>query len=93
MREYVQRRRLAKIFHFKTELGSGPDPFFVLGFENKAGLLMTETIQLGEIFIAVTRKPIKNVHLSVHPPNGRVTLSAPKATRLEVARAYGEVSR
>jgi predicted metal-dependent hydrolase len=49
---------------------------------------MTETIQLGEVSIAVTRKDIKNVHLSVHPPNGRVTLSAPKATRLEVARAY-----
>src|ERR1700738_4156624 len=52
------------------------------------GLPMTETIQLGEVSIAVTRKHIKNVHLSVHPPNGRVTLSAPKATRLEVARAY-----
>jgi predicted metal-dependent hydrolase len=49
---------------------------------------MTETIQLGEIFIAVRRKDIKNVHLSVHPPHGRVTLSAPRATRLEVARAY-----
>jgi predicted metal-dependent hydrolase len=49
---------------------------------------MAETIQLGELSIAVTRKDIKNVHLSVHPPSGRVTLSAPKATRLEVARAY-----
>src|SRR5258708_28846403 len=49
---------------------------------------MTETIQLGEVYIAVTRKDIKNVHLSVHPPDGRVTLSAPRATRLEVARAY-----
>ena len=49
---------------------------------------MTETIQLGEVCIAVTRKDIKNVHLSVHPPDGRVTLSAPKTTRLEVARAY-----
>lgn len=49
---------------------------------------MTETIELGEISIAVTRKNIKNVHLSVHPPHGRVTLSAPKSTRLEVARAY-----
>lgn len=49
---------------------------------------MTEIIQLGDISIAVTRKKIKNVHLSVHPPNGRVTLSAPKGTRLEVARAY-----
>jgi len=49
---------------------------------------MTETIQLGDISIAVTRKDIKNVHLSVHPPHGRVTLVTPKATRLEVARAY-----
>ena len=49
---------------------------------------MTETIQLGEIAIAVTRKDIKHVHLSVHPPSGRVTLVAPEATRPEVARAY-----
>lgn len=49
---------------------------------------MTETIQIGEISIQVTRKAIKNVHLSVHPPEGRVTLVAPTATRLDVARAY-----
>ena len=49
---------------------------------------MRETIRLGEIGIAVTRKDIKHVHLSVHPPNGRVTLVAPAGTRLEVARAY-----
>jgi predicted metal-dependent hydrolase len=49
---------------------------------------MAETIQLGEIAIAVMRKDIKHVHLSVHPPNGRVTLVAPKGTRPEVTRAY-----
>ena len=49
---------------------------------------MPETIQLGDIVIAMTRKDIKHVHLSVHPPEGRVTLVAPKGTRLEVARAY-----
>jgi predicted metal-dependent hydrolase len=49
---------------------------------------MTQTIQLGEISISVTRKDIKNVHLSVHPPSGRVTLTAPTKTRMEVARAY-----
>lgn len=49
---------------------------------------MEETIQLGEVSIAVTRKDIKHVHLSVHPPHGRVTLVAPKATRPEVARAF-----
>lgn len=50
--------------------------------------MKTETIQLGELSILVTRKDIKNVHLSVHPPDGRVTLNAPSSTRLEVARAY-----
>ena len=49
---------------------------------------MAETIQLGEIAIAVKRKDIKHVHLSVHPPSGRVTLVAPKGTRPEVVRAY-----
>ncbi|KRA26253.1 MULTISPECIES: M48 family metallopeptidase [Pseudomonas] len=49
---------------------------------------MNELIVLGDISISVTRKDIKNVHLSVHPPEGRVTLVAPTSTRLEVARAY-----
>lgn len=49
---------------------------------------MKEVIELGDIIIQVTRKNIKNVHLSVYPPEGRVTLSAPLNTRLEVARAY-----
>jgi len=49
---------------------------------------MAETIQLGNISIAVTRKAVKHVHLSVHPPDGRVTLVAPKSTRLEVVCAY-----
>lgn len=49
---------------------------------------MNDTIHLGDVSIEVTRKDIKNVHLTVHPPHGRVTLTAPKATRLEVARAY-----
>ena len=49
---------------------------------------MTETIHLGDIAIAVRRKDVKHVHLSVHPPSGRVTLVAPKGIRAEVARAY-----
>ena len=49
---------------------------------------MTESIWLGELTIEVTRKAVKNVHLSVHPPAGHVTLVAPTGTRLEVARAY-----
>lgn len=50
--------------------------------------MMTETIHIGEIAVALTRKDVKHVHLSVHPPSGRVTLVAPEGTRLEVARAY-----
>jgi len=49
---------------------------------------MMETIRFGGISIQVTRKDIKHVHLSVYPPTGRVTLTAPAATRAEVARAY-----
>ena len=49
---------------------------------------MIETIEFGNIVVDVTRKDVKHVHLSVHPPTGRVTLVAPTVTRPEVARAY-----
>jgi len=49
---------------------------------------MKKSIQLGELTIEITRKAVKHVHLSVHPPMGHVTLVAPTHTRLEVARAY-----
>ena len=49
---------------------------------------MSETIQLAEVRVDVTRKNVKNVHLAVHPPDGRVTLVAPESTRIDVARAY-----
>lgn len=49
---------------------------------------MSETLHLGDISIELTRKSVKHVHLSVHPPEGRVSLVAPTGTRTEVARAY-----
>lgn len=49
---------------------------------------MASTIVLGDIEVEVTHKDVKHVHLSVHPPAGRVTLVAPASTRPEVARAY-----
>ena len=49
---------------------------------------MADTIRLGGLAVALTRKGVKHVHLSVHPPDGRVTLVAPLTTRTEVARAY-----
>ncbi len=49
---------------------------------------MPTTIRLGEVVIAMTLRDVRNTHLSVHPPAGRVTLVAPSGTRVEVARAF-----
>jgi len=49
---------------------------------------MTDIIKIGDMELEVTRKDIKNVHLSVNPPDGQIRLSAPKDTRLDVVRAY-----
>jgi len=46
-------------------------------------------LQLGDIEIAVTRKDVKHVHFSVHPPEGSVMLVAPARSRLEVLRTDG----
>lgn len=56
--------------------------------EKTIEVAMNETIEFGDIVVDVTRKDVLYVHLSVHPPTGRVTLVAPTATRPEVARAY-----
>ncbi|MEL4890005.1 SprT family zinc-dependent metalloprotease [Xanthomonas protegens] len=47
-----------------------------------------DTLHIGEIEIVVTRKDVKHVHLTVHPPEGRVTLVAPTRSRMDVLRAY-----
>ncbi|WP_293371189.1 SprT family zinc-dependent metalloprotease [Nevskia sp.] len=47
-----------------------------------------QTLNIGALSIEVTLKEVGNVHLSVHPPHGRVTMVAPLGTRLDVARAY-----
>jgi hypothetical protein len=49
---------------------------------------MSSVIELGDITISMAFKAIKNVHLTVLPPEGKVTLVAPLGTRPEVARAY-----
>ena len=49
---------------------------------------MKQTINIGEIEIQITFKNIKNVHLSVKPPYGHVTIAAPNDTRIDVAKAY-----
>lgn len=47
-----------------------------------------DTIELGDISIEVVHKNIKNIHLSVHPPLGRVTISAPNRMDLETIRLF-----
>ncbi|MFK5948934.1 MAG: SprT family zinc-dependent metalloprotease [Methylococcales bacterium] len=49
---------------------------------------MASELQLGDLTIQVLKKDIKNVHLSVYPPNGRVKVSAPKSMPLDTLRVF-----
>jgi len=49
--------------------------------------MMTQ-LHLGEISVDVVHRPIKNVHLSVHPPSGRVRISAPDRMTLDTIRLF-----
>lgn len=49
---------------------------------------MVTKIELGEISVEVVKKDIKNIHLSVYPPAGRVRISAPLRMNLETIRVF-----
>ena len=49
---------------------------------------MDTDVDLGGIKVEVVRKDIKNLHLGVHPPAGRVRISAPKRMSLDAIRAF-----
>ena len=49
---------------------------------------MQSELTLGDLTVAVVRKDIKNVHLSVHPPTGRVTIAAPLRMEMDVLRVF-----
>lgn len=49
---------------------------------------MTTALKIGDISIDVVLKDIKNVHLSVHPPTGRVRIAAPTDTDLDAIRVF-----
>lgn len=49
---------------------------------------MHTRIQLGNIAVDVVWKDIKNVHLSVHPPTGRVRIAAPARLSLDTLRVF-----
>lgn len=50
--------------------------------------MKSESLTIGTVEIEVTFKPIKNLHLSVHPPEGRVTISSPEFYDLEKVKIY-----
>src|SRR6266702_6896754 len=49
---------------------------------------MVNQLRLGEIAVDVVLKNIKNVHLSVYPPTGRVRISAPQRMKLGTIRLF-----
>jgi predicted metal-dependent hydrolase len=49
---------------------------------------MISQLQLGDVVVDVVQKDIKNLHLSVHPPTGRVTISAPLRMKPDTIRVF-----
>lgn len=49
---------------------------------------MTEVLTLGDVSVDVVKKDIKNIHLSVYPPTGRVRISAPLRMSTDTIRAF-----
>jgi predicted metal-dependent hydrolase len=49
---------------------------------------MLTQIELGDIKVEVVFKDIKNVHLSVYPPNGRVRIAAPSRMSPDTVRVF-----
>jgi predicted metal-dependent hydrolase len=49
---------------------------------------MVTQIAVGGITVDVVLKDIKNIHLSVYPPSGRVRIAAPSRMRLDTIRVF-----
>ena len=49
---------------------------------------MITEMQIGDVAVDVMLKNIKNIHLSVYPPTGRVRISAPLNMNLDTIRIY-----
>jgi len=49
---------------------------------------MLAQLDLGDISVDVVFKDIKNLHLSVYPPTGRVRISAPERMKLDTIRIF-----
>lgn len=49
---------------------------------------MVTELEIGGVHVDVVRKDIKNLHLSVYPPTGRVRIAAPTRTSMDTIRAF-----
>lgn len=49
---------------------------------------MATDLMLGDLAVEVVHKDIKNLHLSVHPPEGRVRVAAPRHLSMDAIRAF-----
>lgn len=49
---------------------------------------MVTQIALGEMVLEVVKKDIKNIHLSVYPPSGKVRISAPLRMNTDTIRVF-----
>ena len=49
---------------------------------------MRTCIEIGDITASVTHKEIKNIHLSVYPPEGEVRISAPLYLSMDTIRVF-----
>jgi predicted metal-dependent hydrolase len=50
--------------------------------------LIAMQISLGKISVEVVKKDIKNIHLSVYPPTGKVRISAPLRMKFDAIRVF-----
>ena len=49
---------------------------------------MITQVNLGEIAVDVVFKDIKNIHLSIYPPDGKVRISAPLRMNIDTIRVF-----
>ena len=49
---------------------------------------MAATLRLAEMSVEVARKPIRNLHLGVYPPDGRVRIAAPERMPIDAIRLF-----
>ena len=51
-------------------------------------MVMMTSIDLGKLSVDVVRKDIRNLHLSVYPPTGRIRIAAPLRMHLDTIRLF-----